>query len=68
MSTCPRCQTSWPRLYAIHNVDRTVAERVCEACVFDDVHAGRVKLRRKRQGRVRNGATGIRAKGVLVVR
>lgn len=45
---CPRpgCGQRWPYLHPIFDGDGA-AEWACEACVFDDVHAGKVSLRRK---------------------
>jgi hypothetical protein len=44
---CPRCGQRWPLLHDIHDENGAVVERACDACIFDDVYAGRVKLRRK---------------------
>lgn len=46
--TCPRCRTRWPQLHAIFDQDDAV-EWACEACVFDDVYAGRVGLRKRKR-------------------
>jgi hypothetical protein len=49
LTPCPRCGQRWPELHRIFAADDEdwVAELACEACVFDDVYAGRVSLRRR---------------------
>lgn len=61
---CPRCSELAVALNPIRNPDRSVAERVCDACVFDDLHAGKVKLRRRRVAKHTTRKAGIPAKAV----